>query len=968
MPPGRHAANGDAGRASSEATADPARNRVPSRGSSELPFDAHNLAYLEELWAELGADEPVRDPSNRAWLGTLGLAPVLPRTIEWRSRRPPPLGAGEGAGAACVPVGAERQVTDAAIRQERLAQLVRAHRELGHLVAHVDPLGRLRRSPRELEPEHWGLSASSREQQFSARTLEGPDVLTLEQILERLRNTYCRSIGVQYMHMSDPVAREWLRARMEATENRLILEPGEQRHILTKLTEAVIFEEFLQTKYLGAKSFSLEGTESLVPLLTSALDYAAERGLQAVVLAMAHRGRLNVLANVMGKRPREIFREFEDRQPHRFLGRGDVKYHLGYESEYLSPTGRRLRLSLCFNPSHLEFVDPVALGRVRARQDQSPGTATAEHMAILIHGDAAVAGQGVVAETLNLAGLSAFGTGGTLHVVVNNQIGFTTLAEQGRSSTYATDLAQGFGIPVFHVNGEDPEAVAQVVRLAIDYRSEFRRDVLVDMYGYRRHGHNEGDEPTFTQPLLYELIGRRKGVRDGYLDHLLDQDGVTRDEAERIALECRANLERELSMARGDDAAQLSPEAPSSVSRWTGGRETDEPELSTGVESKRLTELLQALTRVPPGFTPHRKLERWIQQRSDMLQGFRPVDWGTAEALALASLARDGVPIRLTGQDSERGTFSHRHAVWHDALTGATHQPLCHLAADQAQVHIANSPLSEVAVLGFEYGYSLDNPTALVLWEAQFGDFVNVAQVIIDQFLVSAEVKWNQLSGVTLLLPHGWEGMGPEHTSARLERWLALAAEDNIQICQPTTPAQLFHLLRRQALRSWKKPLVILTPKSLLRHPKVTSPLEELRNGRFQRILGDLARASPAVAAARKILLCSGKLFYALEQRREELGRWDVALLRVEQLYPLRDAAFAEALEPYPAGTPIQWVQDEPANMGALVHLRARFGGQLLSRFPLSFISRPESASPATGSSSSHRLEQEQLLARALEG
>ncbi|HMA93215.1 MAG TPA: 2-oxoglutarate dehydrogenase E1 component, partial [Polyangiaceae bacterium] len=721
----------------------------------------------------------------------------------------------------------------------------------------------------------------------------------------------------------------------------------------------------LQTKYIGAKIFSLEGSESLIPLLTFAIDRAGERGVDEVVLAMAHRGRLNVLANILGKSPREIFREFEDRDPELFLGSGDVKYHLGHHSEHFTPSGRRVQLSLCFNPSHLEYVNPVALGRTRALQDRAGDSPSWKKLALLIHGDAALAGEGIVPETLNLSGLGAYGTRGTIHVVINNQIGFTTPKEQARSSTYATDVARMLDIPVFHVNGEDPEAVAQVVELAVDFREKFSRDVFIDMYGYRRHGHNEGDEPSFTQPLLYATISRRKGVRDGYLEHLLKLGGITKAEADEIAADRRNTLEFELSKARSHDYVRSNNGVATYWKPYFGGSEVSVPEVNTAVDSGRLESLLTSLTRLPEGFRPHRKLERWLDQRLEMAQGEKRLDWGAGEALALATLTTEGVPVRITGQDSERGTFSHRHAVLHDVETGTTYFPLGHLAPDQARVEIYNSPLSEAAVLGFEYGYSLEYPESLVVWEAQFGDFFNVAQVIVDQFIASGEDKWKQLSGITLLLPHGFEGMGPEHSSARIERWLSLAAEHNLQICQPTTPAQLFHLLRRQVLRKWRKPLVVFTPKSLLRHPKATSDLDELTRGGFERILGDPMFAQSSRDQVRKILLCTGKAYFSLEQHREENGISDVAILRVEQLYPLSDEVLRAALEPYPAGIQVVWTQEEPENMGACRYFLARYGTSLFGRHPFQCVARAESASPATGSASSHRMEQEELLARA---
>jgi 2-oxoglutarate dehydrogenase E1 component len=620
-----------------------------------------------------------------------------------------------------------------------------------------------------------------------------------------------------------------------------------------------------------------------------------------------------------------------------------------------------VHLTLCFNPSHLEFVNPVAIGRMRARQDRSSDFARQGGMTILVHGDAAFAGEGIIQETLNLSELDAYRTGGTLHVVVNNQIGFTTGPREARSCMYATDVAKMLQIPIFHVNGEDPEAVAQVVNLAMDFRREFQRDVVIDMYCFRRRGHNEADEPAFTQPALYRVIERRPSVHESYLEKLLKLGEINRDEAMRIADEHRTKLDAELSVAKSDEFVHRG-EVAGVWSFYIGGRERDAADVDTGVRRDVLQHLLQRLVSLPDGFQPHSKIQKFLENRLKMADGSVPIDWSAGETLALASLATQGLRVRLSGQDSQRGTFSHRHAVIHDVFTDETFCPLEHLSDDQAPVEIYNSPLSEMGVLGFEYGYSLDCPDGLVMWEAQFGDFVNVAQVVIDQFIVSAEDKWNRLSGLVMLLPHGFEGMGPEHSSARLERFLMLAAKDNIQVVQPTTPAQIFHCLRRQVLRVWRKPLVVMTPKSLLRHPGCVSSLDDLVHGSFQRVLADTAATPRDV---RRILLCSGKVAYELEKRRQELGRRDVAIVRVEQLYPLPRRALEEALADYAPGTPAVWVQEEPENMGAWRFFRIHFGDKLLDRFPFSGVCRQSAASPATGSKKSHDLEQNELLAAA---
>jgi 2-oxoglutarate dehydrogenase E1 component len=861
------------------------------------------------------------------------------------------------------PVGRAIASEEPGVLQERLDRLVRDFRVRGHIAASLDPLGRPRPRPPELDPQRHGIRAEDLDRPVSRDSVAGDGPFTVRGTIERLRDTYCRSIGAQFMHIDDHAVRYWLQERMEATRNRLELSHEAQLRILTRLTDAEIFEEFVQKKYVGAKSFSLEGAESLIPLLDLALEGAGGHGVDEVVIGMAHRGRLNVLVNVLGKSARQIFREFEDVDAEPGLAPGDVKYHLGHSSTWTTAAGRKLHLSLCFNPSHLEFVNPVALGRLRAKMDRVGDAQHVKGLALLIHGDAAFAAEGIVQETLNLSELPAYAVGGTLHVVVNNQLGFTTPPGQARSSVYATDVAKLLQSPIFHVNGEDPEAVAQVVRLALQFREAFRRDVVIDMYCYRRRGHNEGDEPAFTQPRLYAAIAERSPVREGYLARLLER-GLTREEADSIAHDRRARLEQELSVARSREY-EPTHDLPGGVwEGYVGGPDGPAADAATGVERGKLAAILEQLARVPAGFEPHPKIARLLEQRRRMARGEAQVDWAAAEALAFGTLALQGVRVRLTGQDSERGTFSHRHAVLHDVAGGKRLLQLAHLDPRQARVEIVNSPLSEPGVLGFEYGYSLDAPDALVLWEAQFGDFVNVAQPILDQFLASAEEKWRRLSGLVLLLPHGYEGAGPEHSSARPERILELAARDNLELAQPTTPAQYFHLLRRQALRKWRKPLVVLTPKSLLRSAASVSSLDELERGGFERVLGDAApRASGDNGAHvfRRVLLCSGKIFFDLAAEREKRRASDVALVRLELLHPLREPLLARSLAPF-GDAPALWVQDEPENMGAWPYLRRRFGERLPDGRPLSAITRPASASPATGSAALHKLELRRLL------
>ena len=849
-----------------------------------------------------------------------------------------------------------------AFLQDRVDQLVRAYRVRGHLMAEIDPLGRPRPGLPELDPAFYHLTEEDMDRSFSTDTIEGPQSMSLREIIKRLRNTYCRSIGVQFMHMDDLRVRQWLQVRMEGCENRVQLDRRQQLRIYRQMTTAAVFEEFIQKRFLGAKSFSLEGSESLIPLVEMAIERAASQEVGDCVLAMAHRGRLNVLANIMGKSPQRIFREFADMDPELHVGRGDVKYHLGHSTDYMAANDRSVHLTLCFNPSHLEFVNPVAIGRMRARQDRSSDHARQGGLVILIHGDAAFAGEGIIQETLNLSELDAYRVGGTLHVIVNNQIGFTTGPRESRSCMYATDVAKMLQIPIFHVNGEDPEAVAQVVNLAMDFRREFQRDVVIDMYCFRRRGHNEADEPAFTQPALYRVIEKRPSAHESYLERLLKLGEVSADEAKQIAEQQQAKLAADLSVAKSEEYVHKD-DIGGMWAFYIGGREKDAAEVDTGVRRDVLENLLMRLVALPDGFQPHAKIRKFLENRVQMAAGALPLDWSAAEALALATIATQGLRVRISGQDSQRGTFSHRHAVIHDVVTDETYCSLEHLTADQAPVEIYNSPLSEAGVLGFEYGYSLDCPDGLVVWEAQFGDFVNAAQVVIDQFIVSAEDKWNRLSGLVMLLPHGFEGQGPEHSSARLERFLSLCAKDNIQVVQPTTPAQLFHCLRRQVLRVWRKPLVVMTPKSLLRNPACASTMDDLVKGSFQRVIPD-SSGTPA-RDIHRVLLCSGKVAYELEKRRQELGRRDVAIVRVEQLYPLPKRALEEALGGYTPGTPTVWVQDEPENMGAWRFFRIHFGEKLLDRFPFSGVCRQSAASPATGSKKSHDMEQNELLSTA---
>ncbi len=924
-----------------------------------------NLAFLEELYAQY-----LRDPASvsadwQEYFGAVrngdqpGKNGFAPNFAETSIFNPP---------SARLPGDRLHlaQVEEESVNlQDRVDQLIRAYRICGHMIAQIDPLGLPRPVPPELDPAHYGFGEADMERRFSCETMHCKGFMTLREIIQRLRNTYCRSIGVEYMHIDDLRIRGWLQERMEPTENRIEISRKEQLRILTRLTDAVTFEEFIRKKFVGAKSFSLEGSESLIPLLDLAIEKAGDQGVQEIVLGMAHRGRLNVLSNIMGKSPGEIFREFADMDAEAYRGSGDVKYHKGYSNDWRTLSKKTVHISLCFNPSHLEFVNPVALGRMRAKQDRVGDTERTKGLTILIHGDAAFAGQGVTQETLNLSQLRGYAVGGSLHIIVNNQIGFTTSPSDARSTMYASDPAKMLPIPIFHVNGEDPEAVAQCVRLALDYRATFKRDVVIDMYGYRRLGHNEADEPSFTQPLLYKAIEKRKPVREGYLDHLLKLGELTQKDANRISQSRHEHFEKEFADSKAADYVPPRPIPRSTWKGYYGGPESGAKEVPTAYPKDRLIQILRTQTELPPDFHPHPKIEKLLANRRKMAGGEMPLDWSAGESLAFGSLAVEGARVRLSGQDVGRGTFSHRHAVLHDYEDGHTYVPLQHLSPDQAPVEFFNSPLSEVGVLGFEYGYSLDRPRALVVWEAQFGDFCNVAQVIVDQFIASSEDKWGRLSALVLLLPHGYEGQGPEHSSARFERFLAMSAEDNIQVVYPTTPAQYFHLLRRQFLRNWRKPLIVMSPKSLLRHPEVVSSLDDMAKGQFQRILPDeLKRPGDKV---KRILLCTGKIYYELNKRRTDLKREDVAIVRIEQLYPLRREVLEQILAGYPAETPAYWVQEEPENMGAWRYMRVNFGEKLLGKYPFSGVYRDASASPATGSAMSHKKEQEELLVKAFD-
>jgi 2-oxoglutarate dehydrogenase E1 component len=951
-----------------------------------------NIDFIEGLYARWLEDPSSVDASWRELFSrtSAGGHPILgsdglPRTTNGQRA---PNGAAAVAGpvngngaavvtaparAALVTVGDVPASLAAMQLQARVDQTLYAFRLRGHLLAQLDPLGRPRPAM-----SHIADLAMASDAAFSPEELEqvvdSSDVFAdrkrvkLKELLARLRRTYCGHIGVEFMSLLDSGRRRWLMPRMEHTENQLDPSPSEQRHILESLTYADTFEAFIHTKYQGAKRFSVDGGESLLPMLDTMLELGGNLGVEEVVIGMAHRGRLNVLTNVLGKSPDQIFSEFNGPvDPRKFIGRGDVKYHLGFSSDVTTSSGKRIHLSLAFNPSHLEFVHPVVEGRARAKQQRLEGQDRRKVLPLVIHGDAAMAAQGVVAETLNLARLRGYDTGGTVHIVINNQIGYTTDPEDARSSIYSTAVAQMLDIPIFHVNGDDPEACVHAMRLATEYRQKFQSDVVIDLVCFRRYGHNEGDEPSYTQPLMYELIRHHPPVAEIYARTLAAQGRVSTEDAEAIREEAKRHFLQAYNQAK-ETPALREPSAHEGLWKgFRGGPEEGIPDPETGVPEKTLARLLEHLARVPPGFTPLRQMGKILERRSAMARGEIPLDWSAGENLAYATLLTSGTHVRLTGQDTERGTFGHRNAVLHDVKTGAIYVPLQDLGPGQARFEVYNSPLSETGCMGFEFGYSLDYPDALVLWEAQFGDFANGAQVIIDQFIVAAEDKWRRLSGLTLLLPHGYEGAGPEHSSARLERFLTMAAEDNLQVCYPTSSAQVFHLLRRQAIRSWRKPLVVMTPKSLLRREEASSPLSAFVTGNFQRLISD----PPAGGAAnvKRLLLCTGKVVYDLLAARAKAGDDSVAIARLEQLYPFPEAQLAAEIARYPELQELVWVQEEPENMGAWSFVLPRLTGRASARgksLPLRYAGREASASPATGFQKTHELEQTLLIDAAL--
>ncbi len=927
-----------------------------------------NAEFIADLYARFLDDPDFVDDSWRGFFaefgedGTAALAELHAPSWQKPASRP-----SNGATApAALDMAALRQVTADSIHA---LQLIRAYRVRGHLEADLDPLGLDKRGPYpELDYHSYGFTEVDLDREIFLNGIFDRERTSLRQIIDLLRQTYCGKIGVEYMHIQVPAERAWIQEKFERRQGRPGLSPAEKKHVLETLTTTETFERFLDRRYTGTKRFGIEGAESLMPTLDAILRRGSELGVNEFVIGMPHRGRLNILANFVGKPYAAIFSEFQGNStnPEHVHGSGDVKYHLGTSADR-EVAGKTVHLSLAANPSHLEAVNPVVLGKVRAKQQQRGDEARREVAGILMHGDAAFAGQGLVAESLELSELSGFCTGGTIHVIVNNQIGFTTAPSAARSSPYPSDVAKGVQAPIFHVNGDDPEGVVEVANAAAEYRHQFGKDVVIDLFCYRRHGHNEGDEPAFTQPLMYRTIARHPTTRQLYAQRLVSEGVIAEGEAEAMAARFVARLESEFEAAK----SYRPNKADWLEGAWAGLAEApdDDRRGDTGVATESLRQLGQGLVTVPEGFRLNPKIARQLEAKRAAIESGDGIDWATAEALAIASLCAEGTHVRMSGQDSGRGTFSHRHAVLIDQESEQRYVPINHVRPGQAAFDIIDSPLSEAGVVGFEYGYSLADPSTLVLWEAQFGDFANGAQVIIDQFLTAGEAKWLRMSGLVLLLPHGYEGQGPEHSSARIERYLQLCGEDNIQVCNLTTAANYFHALRRQVRRNFRKPLVVFTPKSLLRAGEVASPLDAMGLGSsFHRVIGE----SGAIAAddqIRRVVLCSGKIYFDLLKARIASGDDRVALVRLEQLYPFPFNTLGRILARWP-NAEIVWCQEEPQNMGAWNFIDRRIERVLsgldgAAKRPR-FVGRAEAASPATGLFKRHVEEQAQLVTAAL--
>lgn len=925
---------------------------------AERSLSSHNIAFLEAIYEQYEQDPNsvsadwralIEYENGRSGTGASSTANghVLPDRGGDVSRN--------------LPAGTE--VEQVAL-QKQVDRLIENYRLIGHLRSDIDPLERPRPVVREgLDLDYFGLSEEHLDREFSPGRLLDRPLASLREIIEKLQRTYCRRVGVEYWDLHDVTMRSWLRERMEASENEVLPSKEEQLELWRSLARCDEVDNFLHTKFLGAKRFSIAGAESVLALLHTLIEAGGSGGIEEVLIGMAHRGRLSVMMNILGQTPSQIFEKFESGDPWANLGSGDVKYHLGCYRDYVTREGNNMYLALAFNPSHLEAITPVIAGRVRASQDKLPPGEETKVLGVTLHGDAAVMGQGVYAETLNLSKLQGYGNHGTVRVVINNQVGFTTDPSDSRSTVYPTAVADMLNAPVFHVNGNDPEAAAYVAKLAVEYRQKFESDVIIDIVCFRKFGHNEGDEPTFTQPDMYRRIKERKGVRELYEQRLLARGTVTEqdlvNEREALKAEFEVALDKVRSKNGNGNGIKHAKSPMHGVwENYAGGPDADVPVADTSIPAKRLDELSERIVAVPETFKLHRKLQRFVKELGEMTRGEAPLSWAAAEHMAYASLLTEGHSVRISGQDAIRGTFTHRHVGWTDSESGVRYFAMQNLSEDQGRFDCYNSPLSEFAVLGFEFGYSLASPDTLLIWEAQFGDFANGAQVIIDQFLSSSEDKWNRISGLVMFLPHGYEGQGPEHSSARLERFLQLCAEDNMQVCNLTTPAQMFHALRRQIHRKWRKPLIIMTPKSLLRTRQSFSPREELSDGGFQRLIDDKSIDDKGAKKVRRLMFCSGKIYYDLLAHREELGRDDVALVRLEQFYPFPTDAAKAAIARYSEATEVLWVQEEPKNMGGWAFVRP-FLEEVVGKLPLRYAGRANSASPATGSSESHKLEQQ---------
>ncbi|MCC6423160.1 MAG: 2-oxoglutarate dehydrogenase E1 component [Phycisphaerales bacterium] len=841
--------------------------------------------------------------------------------------------------------------------------LVHSYRELGHFLAQLDPLGHDRPYHPLLDLSNFGMSDADLDMEVGTGSYTGPTNGTLRDLVDKLKKTYCRTIGVEFTNISEKDQRDWLIQRMEPILNAPRFAPSERRAILNELVWAEEFEHFLHTRYVGQKRFSLEGAEALIPLVNTIVQEGAGLGAEKIIMGMAHRGRLNVLAHVLNKPYEILLSEFEGTSlPQDAEGDGDVKYHLGYANTRSLSGNKSVKVSLLPNPSHLELIDPIMEGIVRCQQQIFGDTARNRIIPLVMHGDAAFTGQGIVHETLNLSELRGFRTGGTIHIIINNQIGFTTDPKEGRFTPYPTDVAKMIQAPIFHVNGDDPEAVVHAARLAIAFRQEFRCDVMIDLWCYRRHGHNETDEPSFTQPVMYREIEAHPSVRSIYSQKLLDEKVVTQNDLDQMKASVLERLEASRTQAK---EARPRQKVPTFAGVWKGlGRAGTDWSAKTAISREKLLQIAEGATRVPNEFTAHPKLQRLLASRLDAVKTGKGIDWGCAEMLAIGSLLLEGTPVRYSGQDVERGTFSHRQAVLHDYNTGEKYIPLRNLDEKQARFDILNTMLSELAVLGFEWGYASADPRNLIVWEAQFGDFVNGAQPIIDQILGAAESKWRYMNGLVMLLPHGYEGQGPEHSNAYLDRFLMLCAEDNVQVCYLSTAGQYFHALRRQIHRPFRKPLVLMMPKSLLRHEPSSCTVEELSQSGFQLVLDDPRQ--PERDSIKRLLLCSGKVYYTLETARQKAKLENVALVRVEQLYPFPHKEVQAILGKYRAVEEVGWVQEEPQNRGAWYYIERQIRDLLPDRM-LTYYGREEAASPATGSFKMHQVEEQELIAHALD-